>query len=127
MFFDHFSENVGVDEANGMRGWHRDIIELGYEGRMGTGAQRGSINYVYPDCFKRSVVSVYSDGELALNLYWLNDTPEEERRLAKLIELLQSHTKIYVPSDARYNKYDFQTWWQDRDGIIESLREAKGL
>ena len=52
--------------------------ELGYAVNWETGAVRGSFNLVSQERCPRTFVSLFSDGEVWVNLGWLNGTAEAE-------------------------------------------------
>jgi hypothetical protein len=57
----------------------RELLDWarGVDGEIswGSGIHRGTYSVVFPDLHRRSVITVYTTGELALNFKWLRDTP----------------------------------------------------
>jgi hypothetical protein len=121
MFFDAFAEAHGDERAQQMSRWHQAMQERGYQARLGTGTQRGSISYVLASTFRRSVVTVYTDGELTVNLHWLNDSADERLAQEKLFALIKDRTGLPINDQNEYAKFDLEQWWSAKDSLLNVL------
>jgi hypothetical protein len=89
----------------------------------GTGNTRGSFNPKFEHVCVRSPYSVYSDGEIILNLKWLN-----EPRAAKCRDALKTEVSkipgIQFSNDSRYPAIPIRDWGDKVDQIIAAFTRA---
>jgi hypothetical protein len=122
MFFDAFAEANRETRAQEMRVWHQAIQEKGYQARLGTGSQRGSISYLLVSTFRRSLITVYTDGELRVNLNWLNDSANGQPARSRLFKLITNQTTLPVSDESEDAKIDLERWWPAKDVLLKTLQ-----
>jgi hypothetical protein len=74
-------------------------IRIGCDIAWGTGKDTGSFNIKDPVLCQRSLVSVGTNGVLALNFGWLNESEREERVRDRLRDLAAERLGVSVPLD----------------------------
>lgn len=94
---------------------------------FGTGSIRGSFNPKYYKLAKRSLYSVFSNGELSLNFGWLNDNPTIERYRDLFREKLSAIKTINdkIPSDYKneFIRISISEWAPYVDKFISVIQE----
>jgi len=110
MFFDAFSEAYGHNRAQELEALHYAMQEVRYQLRLGTGAQRGSISYLLAAMFRRSIFTIYTDGELTMYLTWLDDTPEEQLARCRHFSLIKARNNLSISNEKEYAKFYLERW-----------------
>ena len=94
---------------------------------FGTGNVKGSFNPKYYKLAKRSLYTVYSDGELVLNFGWLNDSLTAERYRDLFREKLSAIKTINdkIPPDYKDKgiKISISEWAPYVDKFISIIQE----
>ena len=83
---------------------------------------RGSFNPKFAHIRTRSPYSVYSDGEIMLNLKWLNDetaTKYRDRLTTEISKVLNISL-----SDSLFPVIPLGTWQNKVDQVIEALKKV---
>lgn len=89
----------------------------------GTGNTRGSFNPKFSHICVRSPYSVFSDGEIILNLKWLNEPSAAKCREALKTEIAKI-PGIRLSTDSRYPTIPIQDWEKMVDQVIDALNKA---
>ena len=101
-------------------------LTLGYEISWGTGSSRGSFNLKEPTVCPRSLLSIYSDGELYFNSHWLNGSETAERVRDRLKSSLMGKVGLEVPTDytQRSPSYKISEWGTKVLVLVEVLKQV---
>jgi hypothetical protein len=91
----------------------------------GTGSSRGSFNPKFDKISVRSPYSVYTDGTLALNFGWLNDSENTKKIKLRYGELLSNVNDLSIPKNFAeiYVQIPIERWSFHVDEIIEILKQ----
>lgn len=100
-------------------------LEIGYQVRFGTGKITGSINLKHPCISKyRSIISVFSTGQLNVNLGWLKETPEQLRVHARLKDFADQTPALANPVKADWPSSQIHGWRDHADRLMDVLRDV---
>jgi hypothetical protein len=86
-FFANAAARLQDSEVAAIARVHDAAVANGWELSWGTGQKSGSFSVKDPALCQRSLISVYSNGELTLNFKWLNETDRERAIRDRFIEL----------------------------------------
>lgn len=86
-FFADASNNVTSTGLAAIRAVYDGVRTSGLVVSWGTGARRGSLNVKDPSQAPKSMISIYSDGELTLNLGWMSEPGVRPGLQSRFLEL----------------------------------------
>ena len=94
--------------------------------KWGTGTERGSFSVTFPPAIPRSILSVFSDGELCLNFNWLDQSEVQLRVRDRFLESLTQIPTLdlggHDPSKGR--TFRPERWIPAIDRIKAAVRSA---
>jgi len=94
--------------------------------KWGTGTERGSFSVTFPPAIPRSILSVFSDGELCLNFNWLDQSEAQLRVRDGFLESLKQISTLDLggqdPSKGR--TFRPERWIPAVDGVKDAVRSA---
>ncbi len=94
--------------------------------KWGTGTERGSFSVTFPPAIPRSILSVFSDGELCLNFNWLDQSEVQLRVRDRFLESLTQIPTLDLggqdPSKGRTIRPE--RWIPAVDRIKDAVRSA---
>ena len=94
--------------------------------KWGTGTERGSFSVTFPPAVPRSILSVFSDGELCLNFNWLDQSEVQLRVRDRFLESLKQISTLDLggqdPSKGR--TFRPERWIPAVDRIKDAVRSA---
>jgi hypothetical protein len=96
----------------------------GYDVRWGNGGQRGSFNLVLPAVSNKSVLSVFSDGAISLNLGWLTTSADTVAYRDMLARTVQQKCGLQADVE-RYPNFTIEEWAPKRTELIAALEAAR--
>lgn len=126
-FFAELSQIIGEPKARKVQDCHDALIGLGYSSRLGTGKVTGSISYLAQEQFSRSILTIWSNGDLTIRLDWLNANPEEEARRKHLADIFQNTARIKIPDSYQIPSYRHDEWLDSRTDLIKAMEQARSL
>lgn len=103
--------------------------QRGWNITHGTGKVRGSLSLRIPGLSKRSLFTVFSDGQLVLNFGWLNESAGEEALSARLSQFAAKELQANLPDDwqRRYVGVEAERWMRGTSAFIEFLEGVAGV
>jgi len=94
--------------------------------KWGTGTERGSFSVTFPPAVPRSILSVFSDGELCLNFNWLDRSEVQLRVRDRFLESLRQISTLDLgaqdPSKGR--TFRLERWIPAVDRIKDAVGSA---
>src|SRR6266480_6281188 len=94
--------------------------------KWGTGTERGSFSVMFPPAIPRSILSVFSDGELCLNFNWLDRSEVQLRVRDRFLESLRQISTLDLagqdPSKGR--TFRLERWIPAVDRMKDAVRSA---
>jgi len=122
-FFDDVKSRLSSVQQDAIRKLYEWAQTQNLTVRWGTGAQRGSYSLVLPSLVNKSVISVYSDGQMSVNVGWLNENKEI---LAFRNDLANVFADIYsIQFEEDMNKtfptISVDEWVEKVDSLIKAL------
>jgi hypothetical protein len=123
-YFDDARVKLNQEELRAVETLHEQCLSLGCDISWGTGASRGSFNVKEPAACPRSLLTVYSDGELTLNFGWLNGSEAAERARERLRELVVHGVGLAVPDNYgnKHLAYAVPDWAGKVTLLLDALR-----
>ena len=120
------NENLGSEASSKVMGFIDSLENMGATLAWGTGAVNGSVSPKWPECCKRSILTVTSDGVLSLNFKWLNDSDDEMSIRDKLITEIESRTDLSLADDCaeHYPQFPWPKWDSSLNSLLESLKRV---
>jgi hypothetical protein len=97
-------------------------LSLGCEVTWGTGIQKGSFNAKEPLICPRSILTCYSNGDLTLNLFWLNGSELALHAQSRLRELAAKKLNLLAGTEDRPIAIDY--WVPRSQEVVEIVREV---
>jgi len=122
-FLDDARAKLPAGDFAAVEGLLDGALKIGWRIAWGTGKLNGSCNVKHPYLAPRSLFSVYSNGDLYLNLGWLSAGPWEERLRDRFIALVSEHTGLVVPADQRQRGYAPREWVPKSGGFLRVLEQ----
>jgi hypothetical protein len=122
MFFDDAAKKNDVAVVGALSAFLDNCLSAGYQATWGTGNMTGSFNVKIPSVNQRSLVSMFSNGRMQLNLGWLPaETASWIRDYAKKRVLLT------VPDEVgeQYPSYAASEWIGKQAELLMMLADAK--
>jgi hypothetical protein len=103
----------------------RRLVASPYAVKWGSGAKRGSFGLYLPAC-PRSLISIYSDGKLALNFGWYNGSPEAEAVRDAFKQRVAARLGLVVGEYEAHELPEFylDEWADKAEGLIAVLSET---
>lgn len=98
-FFADAARKLNPSELQAITEVYESATRLGCEIAWGTGKDNGSFNIKEPALCQRSLVSVTSNGVLAFNFGWLNESDREKSVRDRLRDLAAERLGLAMPSD----------------------------
>jgi hypothetical protein len=96
-----------------------------YEIRWGTGGQRGSFGIVRPDVCPRTFLTVKTDGELWVNLGYVDGSDVANDFREHLKSILSRHLGVTLPPNY-YALIKPESWRNNAPVLIDALRQLAG-
>ena len=94
--------------------------------KWGTGTERGSFSVTFPPAIPRSILSVFSDGELCLNFNWLDQSEVQLRVRDRFLESLTQISTLNLGGHdpSRGRTFRPERWIPAVDRIKDAVRSA---
>jgi len=126
-FIDDASSKPGSSHSQQLEEIHDQCLELGYEIVWGKGRQMGTFGVKAPSVCARSLITVYSDGSLAVNFGGINGTEEAEQFRDRLKELLIEKAGLAMPDDysKKYPSFSASQWIGKSKVLIDILAQLR--
>jgi hypothetical protein len=94
----------------------------------GSGIHRGTYSVIFPSIHPKSVITVFTTGELSLNFKWMRDTPAGE---AFAIEFGRRAEELALPLPSdyleRYPVVQPDRWAERWDALVRIIDEARSF
>lgn len=126
-FFEDASERLTSHQVRALRQLYAYFREAADVVDWGTGATTGSFNPKFLTVSEtKSVVTVKSDGQIALNFGWLEDTKSGRRFTAEFGPRVTAHLGLRLPQnyEEQYPQFRVGEWADNVDGLIEALEQT---
>jgi hypothetical protein len=129
--WDEDSFFAAAQEKHGLMGSELVAVRKLYDFSMlkaddigwGTGRERGSFNPKFSRICVRSAYTVYTDGQLVLNLNWLREPAAVRCRDAILREFVKI-PGLRLPPDPRFPTIPLRDWAPKVDQVIQAFKNA---
>ena len=124
-YFADARTKLSDEEVNTLVNLYEQSLVLGCDIAWGTGAARGSFNVKELTACQRSLLTVYSDGVLALNFGWLNGSEIAERARERWKDLIAQQVGLRIPENytIKSPSYPFTEWAGKVVTLIAALRQ----
>ena len=116
------ASRLAPDQAAAVKSLLDDCSSLDCVVTWGTGLQRGSFNVKDLDICQRSLLTCYSDGQLVLNLFWLNGSESAEHAQRALRRLAAERLGLKAGTEDR--PMAVTTWLPMYAEICATVREV---
>jgi len=125
-YFDHVQETLGDKGVQALRPLFDHCVNSASSVTWGTGRLAGSFNPKYDSVSQKSVLTAYSDGNLALSFGWHPTEGEPFERLMKFRSLIEKELSISIPEDKLKTGYtlSFDAWSPHVQNICEAISES---
>jgi hypothetical protein len=130
-FFQKAKETVDQNVFREIREMYDYFCQKGRV-EWGSGSVSGSINFLIPSISsKRSILTLWTNGPMQINLNWLNDSQTALSFRKKLWEKLQDKEGLLLPKilDENYAKQPViktEDWIKNKEVIKRAIEEALG-
>lgn len=122
-FFEELKNNLSRNNVSFIKDFYDFAVKTTDKISWGTGSQRGSFNLIYKHICPRSIFSVYSDGELVFNHFWMED---DEQMRAYRDAIISDFTKFFdVSVDQSQFKWTIDQWVGKIDLLKQSIEKLK--
>jgi hypothetical protein len=125
LFFADASQKLRPEEVQAVASLFEGCVELGFEIAWGSGKETGSYSIKDTSLAQRSLLTVYSNGTLALNFGWLNETEKARKVRSTMKELVVSRLGVSLPEDLdhKYPSVPIDQWAPKVSSVIQLLKE----
>ncbi len=125
-FFNDAKTKVEDSEWNVIRKLYDFCVSRGCTIKWGTGKQNGSFSAVVPRLYQKSVLSVYSNGQLSLNFGWLRGNEVLDRFREDYAKEVRERLQFTIPDNLirKYPAFGINEWSQkvsELTAIVDSL------
>lgn len=125
-FMAELARTLGGAEAAAVRRIYDTAREAGLEIRWGTGVKRGSFSLVLAEYGPRSFASFLTDGEMWINLPYLERTPEGDRFRAELARRLTEEVGLEAKGGVDdYWLYKVGEWVGRADELVPLVLQIR--
>jgi hypothetical protein len=123
-FFSDAEARVGHDALSAMRQLWQWSEAHADEVSWGTGKRTGSFSAKFVKIDPRSVFTLYSNGELALNFKWLNSSPATVQWARRFGEELRQSSLVPLPDDymEKYVYVPAEKWARNVQALTDLLK-----
>jgi hypothetical protein len=125
LFFADANQKLHPEEVQAVASLFEGCVELGFEITWGSGKETGSYSIKDTSLAQRSLLTVFSNGNLALNFGWLNETQTAKKVRSTLRELVVSQLGVSLPEDLdhKYPSVPIGQWAPKVSSVIQLLKE----
>lgn len=116
---------LGDKQADILQAIYKRFQDIGYDISWGTGANTGSFSIKAQSICPRSLLTINSNGNMALNFGWINGSDTAEKARDRFAELISEKTGIKVQGDymKRYLAYPIAEWAPHVADLVEALKQ----
>jgi hypothetical protein len=116
---------LGDQQAKTLETIYKQIQDIGYDISWGTGANTGSFGIKALNICPRSLLTIYSNGNMALNFGWINGSDIAEKARDYFAELIREKVGIRVQDDymKKYPGYPITEWAPHMMDVVEVLKQ----
>lgn len=120
---DAMTNNVTSEQVEAIRRIVSASDEHSWDIKWGTGKETGSLSLRIPGIAKRSVLTIWSNGQLTMNFGWLNENEIEEQMRDSLAAFTAECLKVIVPDNLneRYVSVKPLVWAPKVEELIKHL------
>ena len=121
-FFDDLSLNIKTEYVDRVKDVYDYFVKDSDKIKWGTGSYRGSFNVIYEDICQRSVLTIWSDGQLTVNYGWLNSTNYSTEFRDSLKEKFAD--KLNGDTGNQWHNYTIEDWISSSEWICSVVTET---
>lgn len=126
-FMAELANTLGVTEAATVRRIYETARAVGLEIRWGTGVKRGGFSLVAPKYGPRSFATFLTDGEMWINLPYLEGSPEGDQFRAELARRLSDEVRLETKGGVDdYWLYKAEEWVGRGTALATLLETIEG-
>jgi hypothetical protein len=125
LFMAEANSRLTAQEAKIIDDLYDKILDIGFNISFGTGTNTGSFSIKAPEICPRSLLTIFSNGNMALNFGWINGSNIAEQARDRLAELVREKSGIKVHEDymKKYLSYSMVEWAPQVTNLIEVLKQ----
>jgi hypothetical protein len=126
-FFQAAAENITEPQLSKVRAIYDFAKTSPYKIKWGSGKERGSFSLALPELSTKSLVSIYSDGQLMLNFGWLAGKPALEAKRDALKTGAVHRLGLTIGQDYRkeYPGFSIDAWAPQAEELIGVLKDLE--
>jgi hypothetical protein len=116
---------LGDQQADIIETIYKQFQLMGFDISWGTGAITGSFNIKALNICPRSLLTIWSNGNMALNFGWLSGSDITEKARDRFAELIREKAGIKLPDDyvKKYLSYPMAEWAPKAADITDVLKQ----
>lgn len=124
-FMAEVRSKLGDQQADIIETIHKDFQDIGYDISWGSGANTGSFGIKAQNIFPRSLLTIWSNGNMALNFGWINGSDMAEKSRDRFAELMREKTGITVQDDyvEKNTSYPIAEWAPQVADVVGVLKQ----
>jgi len=125
LFMDEVRSKLGDQQTDTLEMVHNRFHDMGFDISWGTGFSTGSFSIKVPSICPRSLLTIYSNGNMALNFGWINGSYAAEQARDRFAELIRAKTRIKIQEDyaKKYSSYPMVEWAPQVATLMEVLEQ----
>jgi hypothetical protein len=125
LFIAEARSRLGDQQADTLESLHNRFQDIGFDITWGTGVNTGSFGIKAPSICPRSLMTIFSNGNMALNFGWINGSDIAEQARDRFAELVREKSGIKVHEDymKKYLSYSMVEWAPQVANLIEVLKQ----
>lgn len=116
---------LGDQQTDIIEAIHKKIQEIGYNISWGTGTNTGSFSVKAIDICPRSFLTIWSNGNMALNFGWINGSDISEKARDRFAELIKEKAGMKVQDDyaKKFLSYPIAEWAPKVEDVAAVLKQ----
>lgn len=124
-FMAEVRSKLGDQHADIIETIHKDFQDIGYDISWGSGVKTGSFGIQAQNICPRSLLTIWSDGNMALNFGWINGSDIAEKARDRFAELMREKAGIKVQDDyvKKNISYPMAEWAPQAADIVAVLKQ----
>ncbi len=123
-FFADASKKLPVEDVMAIKQLFEFVKQHADRVSWGTGSLRGSFNPKFDHISIRSILTVYSSGEITFNLEWLNDSEEATRFRERWRDILNKRLGLGIGLETKYRTLKPEEWVSRGHEVLAVVGEA---
>jgi hypothetical protein len=125
LFMAEANSRLTAQEAKIIDDLYDKFLDIGFNISFGTGTNTGSFSIKAPDICPRSFLTIWSNGNLALNFGWISGSDIAEKARDRFAELIREKSGMKVHEDyiKKYLSYSMVEWAPQVTNLIEVLKQ----